>query len=57
MKKFLALLGILAFMVIMALSGAKRVNDLTFNVELYPWIMGGAIVLLVGILLYIVFSK
>ena len=57
MKKALALVGIMDFLAIMALTGAKRVNDLTFSTELYPWVLGGAIVLLVVILLYVVFAK
>ena len=57
MKKLLALVGIVDFMFIMALTGAKRVNDLAFSVELYPWILGGAIALLVIIVLYVIFGK
>jgi len=57
MKKFLASVGIVDFLFIMALTGVKRVNDLAFNVELYPWILGAAIALLIVILLYEVFGK
>lgn len=57
MKKFLALVGVVDFMFIMGLIGFKRVNDLAFSVELYLWILGGAIALLVIIILYEIFGK